>query len=271
MALIVGCVSAVRIPLDTQRFGFWPLGAFVLVHALAAFGVTIWVWRRGARWPVRASDLAYVAVMLPHLVTFWLAQMFDHGTGTLVEPLMPHHTTFIAIALLPPSNVRWGMALVATFAAHGVALWATLVDTAAPSVLGREPWSTLIVGGIAIGILWSRGRRRDLELRLVVVEARADVLDRLNRVLLALRDRANTPLQTLEVAISLIEAHPLAEDRVVRATLAAMRRALAQLVSAQQPLSGAVVPDRAAQLAVDLERELRELRAAPLKLDAPRE
>lgn len=260
VSVIVFVIALVSIPLDTLRYGWWPLGAGALLHAIEAAVLGIALWRTGPRWSVKACDVAYAALLAPYLVTIWLPQVFDHQAGILAEPMIAHHFVLLGIAILPPHHFRWGLVLLGVFTAHALGLWITLEGVGMSRSLEREPWFTLLFAGISVGLMWSSWRRHDLSLRLARAEARADALDQFNRVMLALRDRANTPLQTLELSIAVLER----EATELAPSLATMRRAISQLVAAQEPVSRAAVNDSTSPLhGVDLDRELRELGAPP--------
>ncbi|MDQ3364150.1 MAG: hypothetical protein M3680_01800 [Myxococcota bacterium] len=256
--MLVFVVATASIPLDITRYGWWPIGFATALHALQAAVLGVWTWRAGKRWSERTCDLAYVFVLAPYLVTIWIPQVHEHQHGMLIEPMIAHHFVLLAIAILPPFNVRWGFSLLALFTAHGLALWGVLEDAATTPALDREPWFTLLFAGISVGLLWSQARRHELALRLARMEIRAEALDGINRVLIALRDRANTPLQTLEVSMACLERRHPGEP-----SLAAMRRAIGQLTAVQQPVSRAAVVVDDVRVDTDLERELERLGQLP--------
>jgi hypothetical protein len=112
-----------------------------------------------------------------------------------------------------------------------------------------------LTAGVAIGFLWSRIARRDLELRLTRAEAHAEAMTRFGRVMLGLRDRANTPLQTLTIVQDLLTEDGCVPPRVVTA----FRLAVSRLVELQRTISGLAIPQSSLKLEVDLERSVVEL------------
>jgi hypothetical protein len=119
--------------------------------------------------------------------------------------------------------------------------------------LDREPWFTLFFAGIAGMLLYTREHRRGLERRLAAAEARAQTLTQVSQVLLALRDHANTPLQTLEVAVSLLERESPVKP--------AMRRALQRLSAIQSTLARESTHSFDLDVPLDLDAALRDLMA----------
>jgi hypothetical protein len=96
-----------------------------------------------------------------------------------------------------------------------------------------EPWITLVWAGAAGGMLAFRVRTQRIERRLLLARAEAESLERVARLLLVLRDGANTPLQSLELAVTLLRQR--APDNA--ALLNTMERALTQLRALTQRMA----------------------------------
>ncbi|HEY0253541.1 MAG TPA: hypothetical protein VGC41_18535 [Kofleriaceae bacterium] len=226
-------------------------------HGLLALCVALWFARTRSRSIVR-SELGFALVTLPFAIGLWLPAIADFKTGHFSEPLMPHHFLLLGIAIGAPTW-RSGLAFLGLFALHALALGHVLAGGADVSSLSHEPWMTLLFSTLAGLMLYTRNRRRQLEQRVAAAEERARMLADVARMLLSLRDRANTPLQTIEIAVAL-----LAEDGGQPDQIAIMKRALARLASVQQTLSKsgaelAVIAGDAAMSPGDLEQSLREL------------
>jgi hypothetical protein len=108
----------------------------------------------------------------------------------------------MGVALLTPLSLTLGMALLIAFSVETVVLWALNLAGHLPG----EPWVTLFYGVFAAALLWQRASERRLTRRLVQVNAEASALERIALASLAVRDRMNTPLQTLTLSIELLEA-----------------------------------------------------------------
>jgi hypothetical protein len=252
-AAIIAGINLVSLVLDQRDHAFPALLAVDLVHALIALTIILMLVRGRTTWSSRACDIAFIIATTPFTVGMWLPQTHDVQGGELLEPMLNHHFLLLGIAVVAPSW-RSGSAMIVVFTGHAIALWQWLVaaGTSSPA-LDREPWFSLFFGACAAMLLFTRERRRRLEQRLATAEARAQMLARVSRILLALRDRANTPLQTLEVALAMLE-----QGHDSPATLPMMRRALERLVTVQralavtQPAADDLVPQ-------DLEGSLRQL------------
>ena len=87
-----------------------------------------------------------------------------------------------------------------------------------------EPWAILAFGTFAAGIYAYRIYAWRKEQRLADALAEARISERLSRIVLALQDLANTPLQTLELTSALLARGGAAPPLIDR-----MQRALARL------------------------------------------
>lgn len=254
---VVFVIACAAVPLGVMTYGWWPQGAGDSLHALLALTLGIITHRSRGRWSPRLYDAIIVLVAVPYLLTVWWPQVAEARAGTLTEPLVTNHFVLLGLAILSPRNLRLAFVMIAVFTLQSVLLWHVLETTSGRS-LPREPWLTLFFAGISAGLCWSRWRRHDLELRYARVTSRAAALTKINRILLALRDRANTPLQTLEVGMTLMEDRPDEGPRV----LALMRRAVAQLSALRAPVARTLTDNLASDrttLSVDLDRELADL------------
>jgi len=147
------------------------------------------------------------------------------GRAALPGFWIPFHGPKLAVlgvALLAPS--LWlGCTLIALFAVETGVL-AVLFNVAGRSdVVSGEPWITLVYALIALGLLIDRVRRQRTEEAAVRAQARADEMARLARVALAVRDLANTPLQTLHSNVVLLRRHPDDERAMARINRAILR------------------------------------------------
>jgi hypothetical protein len=251
-AALIAAVNVASLILDQRDHVFPALMAVDIAHALIAGTIAVVLIRARRPWSVRACDVAFAISIAPFLIGIWLPQAHDLRGGELLEPMLAHHFLLLGIAVAAPSW-RIGSAAIVVFTVHAIALWQTLLAAGPSPALDREPWFTLFFGVIAMLLLYTRERRRRLEDRLTIAEARARLLAQVSRLLLALRDRANTPLQTIEIAITLLE-----QGHDTRATLDMLRRALERLISIQRALAETQTPAQDL-IPQDLEESLREL------------
>jgi hypothetical protein len=241
--LIVCLAQAAYVVLDAPVFGFGAVTVLDGLHAALAGALALGLMLRPPRRSSRC-DLAFLAIALPYLPIFWLAELQGGAMGLVREPLLGHKIVILGMAVLAPSSLWLGAGLIAGFAVHAALLLASL-HTHGHRLVGvtAEPWVTFLFAAVAIAYLGSRANRRTMMQRLAHLRAEARANRRLARLFLTLRDRANTPLQTLELGTALLERRLLpAEARVLQAlrgSIARLRDLSAELPTAPLPPEGA--------------------------------
>ena len=197
----------------------WAMMQFAALGALVAAVALIW---RTA--PRRVLLVLFSLNVVSALFTALAgAQTFAHA-NRMEELFQAVKAGLFVIAILSPSlPIGVGWILVFTLAPM------VQVHTWAPDIRARvavwEPWFVPIYGGIALVLLIYRRRSVALERQLAEARATRLSVERLARMSLAIRDLANTPLQTLTTGVALLR-RDLGERGLV---LASMERALERL------------------------------------------
>jgi hypothetical protein len=215
----------------------WHIASIAVSAALLA----VLVIARRAPSIGRISSLAFVAHNVAIVVALWHdATMNAHATAPWI-PFQPHKLGAMAVALLAPPRLWSGGLSIALFVGSALLRWASI----APELKARaptEPWAVLAFGMFAAGIYAYRAYSRSKERRLADALADARIAERLSRIVLALQDLANTPLQTLELTSELLARRGALPPLIER-----MQRALARLRSLSR-LMGRCAPGRGAWL-----------------------
>jgi hypothetical protein len=202
------------------------------LHVLQCAGLLALLLARRADASSRLSAGIFTAVALPHLLIFAVAEVAMASLDGVWLPLTGHRLLMLGIGLLAPTGFRLGSALIGAFALESVILWYGL-GLHSRLQMPWEPWITLVWGGTAWGLLAFRARTLRIEQRLLKARAEADSLERVARLLLVLRDSANTPLQSLELGVTLLQQRSPENA----ALLDAMERALARLRALTQRMA----------------------------------
>jgi hypothetical protein len=223
--VLIFVVQAVFTPIDAHTLGGGNIVWLDVAHALLAALVGAWLWTQRRRPSARSCDLAFLVVVLPFLPIAWIGESTAARLGTARDPLVGLQLVMVGIAILQPHSLRLGALLLAMFSAEAAVLWFVLRSRYDLADVAGEPWMTFLFGAMSAGLLFARASRRAMEHRLARAEASAAALARVARIFLAVRDRANTPIQKLELGIALLEKHCADERR----TVGTMRRAMAQL------------------------------------------
>jgi hypothetical protein len=159
------------------------------------------------------------APLLPLLVVWTLAV----PEAKMSESFIAFKMVLMGVALLTPLSLWLGLLLLAGLSILTVALWAMHLAGNLPG----EPWVTLFYAVFAVALLVQRDSERRLTRRLVQANAEASALERIARSSLAVRDRMNTPLQTLALSLELLDGR--VSDAETRELVSRMRRAVVKL------------------------------------------
>jgi hypothetical protein len=152
--------------------------------------------------------------------------------GAHWAPFQANKLGALTVALLTP-ELAVGVVSIAAYAGAAVIQFALLEPSLRASLARGEPMVTCIFAAFGVVMLVMSARRFALERRIVEQQREAAALEELARAFLAVRDFANTPLQTIESAAAVARMlHPEA-----RPQLDQIERALARLRKLNQLLS----------------------------------
>jgi hypothetical protein len=172
-------------------------------------------------------------------------------------PFLGHKVAMVALGITAASRFGLSLALILVTAIAALALYVGLDLAAHKDVTPIvEPWVTMVFLLIALLSLWMREQRRVASLRLLRAETQATALHRRARMVLALRDRINSPLQILVVSAGRTDSQLPAESRK------RIQDAVSQLTRLSRQLSrlDALIPERSQTPSLDADRELRRTR-----------
>jgi hypothetical protein len=196
-------------------------------HILAAAAVVWLLVAQGKAAADRQIRGGFVVLILPFMPYLWLDELQMQQAGIIWQPFVGHKMVSLAVALLSPGPLVLSLGLIGALMAEASVQWWTMLAGNPRIAAGYEPWTTLITGGVACVFAWRREREFALRSRFAEARAEVEALTTLSQVFMALRDYANTPLQTLEIDLELVGRRHPEEARV----LFRIRKALARLRS----------------------------------------
>lgn len=258
--LIVFGVQMVFVPLDAHVLGASPVPWLNACHAALAAVFGGWMWlRRRTPFDRRLCEGVFILLILPFLPIIWISERTALELGVERDPLMPFQFIMVGIALLAPGRAWMASSLLGLFCAAAVVFWVRLGETFSLSHRPDEPWTMLVYAGVSAGFLAARMHLRTLVRRLAEARADAEALARIARLVLAVRDRANSPLQALEFGAALMVRRYPSEQPLTDA----LRRSIGKLRDLMLVLSAADQWGGAtAGATADLETEMQEAMSA---------
>ncbi|HEX8793495.1 MAG TPA: hypothetical protein VF765_21280 [Polyangiaceae bacterium] len=210
-----GTIAAI----DARAIGFGALVAVRLVHVAVAVAALALLLLRPPS--IRAAEVSFTLVAIPFQLVLAVSEVSLAQHGDMRDHGSWYKLVMLGIALLAPADPLVPSILAIALGVQKVVLRYVV---GVPQVAPGEPWITLIFAAIAVGMLLSRASRREAIARAARVEAHAAALERVTRLLLTVRDRANTPLQTIALGTAIMTRRCASEQRVAAAMDRALRR-----------------------------------------------
>jgi hypothetical protein len=208
----------------------WATGEwFRLAHMVLSVAVLVYLVKRPLA-TVRASVIGWLLLTLPvlPLLVLWTLEAPE---SRMLEPFIAQKMVLIGVALLAPGPVVIGLAV--TLAVVIESLFLSVMRLG--GLRGGEPWVTIFYGLFAVGLLLHRASERRLSARLLRANLETAALERMQLRSLEVRDRLNTPLQTLEVGVELLRRGHT--DEKTNSLVRRLSNALERLKSLSQQLA----------------------------------
>jgi hypothetical protein len=158
---------------------------------------------RSHRPDARLAGRLFLVNALVVIAALWFSNEACAESGRPWVPFQANKLGMFTVALLAPEP-RVGVLGIAAYAGASLLQLATLSSAALGRLALGEPWATVAIAAFAAVMLvfWSRRDARERRLSRAYEEARAR--ERVARVLLEIRDLANTPLQTISLSTALL-------------------------------------------------------------------
>jgi hypothetical protein len=173
----------------------------------------------------QALQLMMVALTLSAFPYIWVSQAAFANSQNPWIPFYGFQITALAVAMFRYGNgVRFNVFLLAALTIESAAFWWRFQ-------LGSEPlfaqsgyiWNVLLTGLCAATLLIARYQYERTLRRFIELEARAATAEMTARLFLTVKDRANSPLQTLEIGLALLKRQQ-PESAISDALLSALKK-----------------------------------------------
>jgi hypothetical protein len=189
--------------------------AVTIVWALGLLGIAV-AERKDPRRSVALSVFGLVPVPL---FPMFLLIAHERSIRELpLELLFRENVASVVYALATPPAATLSLVIIAAFTLQGLSLYWMGGYPIAVEAFRLGPWITVVVGAFATGIALYRAHWQRREVTMIEEAERMVSLKRLAQTLHAVRDFANTPLQTIRIALSILASrHP--EDHALTGTM----------------------------------------------------
>jgi hypothetical protein len=184
------------------------LNIFRVTHIAIAIGVMILLllFRNSPRWTIRVSTVLFTVLNIPFAITTWEYHRVLQDSQDFWIPLAGFRLYYLVLGILNSGSYFVNFVLMNIFAIESLAIWYGMDLAHSPKViLGQEPWVSLVYFFVASALLFFRARDEKLIQKLSTETANIEAMKQVARIFLSLRDRANTPIQTLKISAELLK------------------------------------------------------------------
>jgi hypothetical protein len=206
-----------------------------LVHVTLAACTLLFASLYGDQWTQKKTAIMFIIVYVPFYYLSWTFNLDEfvirEGTPVSFRNFWYH---FFALAIFVPGPFVINFIMMCGFVIEMIALWFYLKTPAAPDViLLTEPFDSFLFAVVAFALLGHRYREDRIIHTLYLKQSKAAVLEDLTKIFLSIRDKANTPLQTLRISVDLLKKkNPQPEE-----TILVMERAVERLTGLSEILN----------------------------------
>ena len=186
------------------------------LHAILALSVLIYIFNKKNKWNSAIASVLFVVLYVPFYFLSWFYHVDAIALPSLWIPFQNLHLHFFALAILVPGSYRINFFLIMGFVLESILLWFYLDLPNQPNVVMQtEPAITILYALVSLALLGFRYRDEKIIQQLYLKQAKAEVLETLACIFLSIRDKSNTPLQTLKISIDILKRKcPLDEKTI---------------------------------------------------------
>jgi hypothetical protein len=210
--------------------GFWQLGGSTmhgwLFAGLIVNCAALAILHARRESPSRAlSNALFLIILVPAVANAWLLDQARADHSARWVPYEPNKLSMLTLAMIAPPGWATGLAGIGMFMGSALVHDRLISDAVRARMAAGEPYGIIAYGAFSIVLLGFKQRGHGMREELARARSEKLALERVARVAIALRDLANTPVQTLELV-----RHELMKDAPwLHVHQERMGRALAQL------------------------------------------
>jgi len=194
----------VSLEIDRRILGR-PFFVLRLPYLFVALACLIVLLHRREKLGIQAIQLIMVALTLAAFPYIWVSQAAFANSHNPWIPFYGFQIAALVVATFRYGNgVRFNVFLLAAITIEAAAFWWRFHIGGVPLLVqSGYAWDVLLTGLCAATLLLARYQYERTLRRLIELEARTATAEMTARVFLTVRDRANSPLQTLEIGLAL--------------------------------------------------------------------
>jgi hypothetical protein len=185
----------------------------LVAMAILVFGFTIIKRNHWKNW---YNAFFHCSILGSTMVMGWYNQIAMMNSKMLWKPFPNYQAIFMVLALLVPASYFLNFILILLALTEVLLIWFVLDISAYPNIVSSgEPYSILTLGFVSMVILFSR-YRDEREIRSLTAENTAnEFTTKLARMFLSIRDKSNSPMQTLILHSELLKRKGILDEKTL--------------------------------------------------------
>lgn len=204
-----------------------------IFHVLITLIVLIVLLKIKDGWNSHLGAISYLILYTPIFFTGWYNHVAIVEAQVMSKPYGGFPVVFMMLAVLVPYSYLLNSILLALFSIETVIIWYAMDLGSRPFIAGNgEPFYIVVFAFVCFCLLFLRFRIDSKLHKLMEQKARSEFVENLARTFLSMRDRNNTPLQSLLIlSSSLKNDKPMTQDQID-----AFKRSVTTLISSNKNL-----------------------------------
>jgi hypothetical protein len=187
-----------------------------VTHIFLAVLILIFTLIKKEKCASKTCTILFVCLYLPFYYMQWLLHRDLAISGLVWVPIASFRLHFFALALLVPGSYLINFILMSGFALEAALVWFYFdIPHLSNAVTQGEPVYSLLFFVISLSFLAFRYRDEKIIKKLYLKQARLEVFENLARVFLSIRDKSNTPIQTLGVSVELLKKKNASDQEAI--------------------------------------------------------
>src|SRR5262245_54792062 len=236
-SILMAVAQLVALQVDRHILGK-PFFVLRLPYLIVALACLIVLLHQREKLAIQTLQLILIPLTLAFFPYTWLTQEAVANSQNPWIPFYGFQITALVVATLRYGNgIRFNVFLLTAIMIQAAASW-WWFHFASNQLLTRSgyAWNVLLTGVCAATLLIARYQYERTLRRFVELEARVATAEKTARMFLTVRDRANSPLQTLEIGLALLKRQQ-PESAITDALLGAFNKLvdLHQIFNARKP------------------------------------
>lgn len=157
-------------------------------------------------WTSKRLIVLFFILVFPWYITSWYSQVVYAASGDPFIPFLPFKLYPIVLAFLVPAAYWINLCLILLFYLQAYVLWHYIdLPNLKNIVVGSEPLVTILFALVSFILLFFRYRDEKHIRELSIEKANAEEFEKVAKIFLSVRDRANTPLQAQKILHELLQ------------------------------------------------------------------